>query len=107
MYELHGLLFDWDSAKAARNLYRHRVSFEAAAHVLADPEGYRRHVTFYDERHSRTEDRFITLGPVPVRLSVLLTVVWTESEQSIRIISARRATQAEEYRYAEETNPNR
>ncbi len=50
--------FEWDPAKAAANLKRHRVSFHEAAAVLDDPLS----TTFPDEAHSETEARFVTLG---------------------------------------------
>jgi hypothetical protein len=44
---------DWDSGKAARNLAKHRVSFEEAATVYADPYA----LSDRDWRHSVSEDR--------------------------------------------------
>ncbi len=81
--------FEWDPAKAAANLKRHRVSFHEAAAVLDDPLS----TTFPDEAHSETEARFVTLGAS--RQGTVLVVAHTERNDAIRIISARRATRRE------------
>jgi uncharacterized DUF497 family protein len=87
--------FDWDEEKARQNARRHGVSFEEAATVFGDPLS----LTIDDPAHSRDEDRFVTLG-----LSVdgrLLVVVHTERGDTVRIISARRATTRERTAYEE------
>jgi len=50
--------FEWDPAKAARNLAKHRVSFDEASTVFGDPLAG----TILDPRHSGEERRFITIG---------------------------------------------
>ena len=75
--------FDWDPAKAAANLRRHRVSFHEAAAVLDDPLS----TTFPDEAHSEEEMRFVTIG-ASTRGSVLV-VAHVERNDTVRIISAR------------------
>ena len=81
--------FEWDPAKAAANLKRHRVGFHEAAAVLDDALS----TTFPDEAHSEDEARFVTIG-VSRRGSVLV-VAHTERNNTVRIISARRATRRE------------
>ena len=81
--------FEWDPAKAAANVRRHRVSFHEAAAVLDDPLS----TTFPDEAHSEDEARFVTLGVS--RQGTVLVVAHTERNDAIRIISARRATRRE------------
>ena len=81
--------FEWDSEKAAANVRRRRVSFNEAATVLEDPLS----TTFPDEAHSEGEMRFVTVG-VSQR-GRLLVVAHTERNDTIRIISARRATRRE------------
>jgi uncharacterized DUF497 family protein len=81
--------FEWDPVKAAANLNRHRVSFHAAATVLEDPLS----TTFPDEAHSEEEARFLTIG-ASTRGQVLV-VAHTERNDTVRIISARRATRRE------------
>ena len=50
--------FEWDSAKAARNLRKHGVSFEEAVSVFYDPLA----ATGADPDHSEDEERFVTFG---------------------------------------------
>jgi uncharacterized DUF497 family protein len=81
--------FEWDPEKAAANVRRRRVSFNEAATVLEDPLS----TTFPDEAHSEGEMRFVTVG-VSQR-GRLLVVAHFERNDTIRIISARRATRRE------------
>ena len=46
-----GLRFEWEPAKAARNIRKHQVAFDEAATVFADPLA----AIFDDEEHSDTE----------------------------------------------------
>ncbi len=48
----------------------------------------------WDEKHSSQEDRYITIGSVNGLITVLF-VVYTERDERIRIISARRANAKE------------
>ena|SRR5713101_2748594 len=77
------------STKAAANLKRHRVSFHEAAAVLEDPLS----TTFPDEAHSEAELRFLTNG-VSTRGHILV-VAHLERNDTVRSISARRATRRE------------
>jgi uncharacterized protein len=81
--------FEWDRAKAAVNLKRHRVSFHEAAAVLEDPLS----TTFPDEAHSEAELRFLTIGASA--RGHILVVAHMERNDTVRIISARRATRRE------------
>ena len=91
--------FEWDTAKAAINLRKHGVSFERAARVFEDELS----ATFPDPDHSRRELRLITYGLATD--GKLLVVSHTERGGSIRIISARVATNKERKRYeTQETN---
>lgn len=83
--------FEWDPAKAVSNMRKHGVSFEEARSVFYDEFA----VQFFDEENSEAEDRFLMLGlSDEVRL---LIVCHCEREQgnTIRIISARKATKNE------------
>ena len=51
--------FVWDEAKARANLRKHRVSFQTAARVFADP-----HALTVQERIEGGEYRWQTLGRV-------------------------------------------
>jgi uncharacterized DUF497 family protein len=89
--------FEWNDDKAAKNLIKHRVSFEEAATVFDDVLS----ITFIDPDHSIQELREITIG-----LSLknrLLLVFSTERNNKIRIFSAREATKQERKKYEEST----
>lgn len=89
--------FEWDPAKALRNLAKHGVSFDEASTVFGDPLAG----TILDPRHSGEEPRFITIGRSMSQH--LITVAHAEPEDRIRIISARRATRRERRHYESET----
>jgi hypothetical protein len=88
--------FEWDSQKAAKNLRKHKVTFNEAATVFDDPLS----VTVTDPDHSAEEDRFIIVGQSYRRR--LLIVSFAERGDRIRIISARELTPAERRAYEEE-----
>ena len=90
-----GLLFEWNGAKAKRNLRKHKVSFEEASTIFGDPLS----VTIDDPMHSHQEERFVTVGQsVKHRL---LVVAHIDRGTRIRIISARKATHNEGKSYEE------
>jgi uncharacterized protein len=87
--------FEWDPRKDRENQKKHGVSFEEAQSVFFDDAA----VQFYDEEHSKKEDRFIMLG---ISLQSRILVVChceRKSGQVIRIISARKATKSERKYY--------
>jgi uncharacterized DUF497 family protein len=83
------LTFQWDKHKAQTNLAKHGISFQEAATVFGDSLS----VTIPDPDHSATEDRFVIVGHSHRRR--LLVVIFVERGDSIRVISARRATKNE------------
>jgi hypothetical protein len=87
--------FEWDPRKAASNLRRHRVSFEEAVGVFADPLAR----IFEDEDHSVAEQREIIIGHSARER--LLLVAFSQRAVTIRIISARKATRHERKDYEE------
>jgi uncharacterized DUF497 family protein len=89
------LEFEWDRRKASSNRRKHSVDFEEAMSVFGDPLA----ITIADPIHSETEDRFVTIGES--HRGRLIVVVFTDREERIRIISARRATRAERKNYEE------
>ena len=90
------LRFEWDPDKAASNVRKHQVSFEEATTAFADEAA----LVIDDPDHSDEEDRFILLG-LSARLRLLVVVhCYRESEESIRIISARKATRKERNQYS-------
>ncbi|MBU1187746.1 MAG: BrnT family toxin [Gammaproteobacteria bacterium] len=90
--------FEWDPAKAATNRRKHGVGFELAATVFRDSLALSR----FNEDHSETEERWVTLGQADN--GNLLVVVHTFQELNehnavVRIISARAATKHEQRDY--------
>ena len=92
-------MFSWDARKAARNLLKHGVSFGEAATVFADPIA----LDWADLAHSVSEARSKRLG---TSLSGrILIVAYTvrrlpDGKETIRIISARRASRKERNAYS-------
>lgn len=88
-----GYLFEWDTAKAKRNLGKHGVSFDEASTVFADPLA----LLMSDPDHSIEEERHVLLGMS--NRSRLLVVAFAERPPRTRLISARRATRRERRQY--------
>jgi len=86
------LRFEWDKSKAKKNYAKHGVSFHMAKGVFKDPFA----VEFLDDRQDYGEERFVIVGMVDGHL---LYVAFTERNEVIRIISARRATKHEQEAY--------
>ncbi len=91
-------MFEWDARKAAANRVKHGVSFEEAGTVFGDPDA----LDGSDRRHSEKELRFLRLGRAATGrvLIVAYTVRRRGDGESIRIISARRASRKERAAYA-------
>jgi len=87
--------FEWDPAKAEKNLKKHRISFEEASSIFYDLLS----VTGSDPDHSFGEERMLTFGVSSS--GRLLVVAHTERGETIRIISARIATRQERRIYEE------
>ena len=83
--------FEWDEAKAAANLKKHQVSFEAAKSVFFDEFG----VQFFDDDHSSDEERFLMLGMSSGAKLLIVCHCERGHGATIRIISARKATRRE------------
>ena len=84
----------WDPAKARVNLRKHRVHFSDAEAVLFDPLA----LTTGDQ-YVEGERRFVTLGSDAT--GQVLVVVYTYRGETIRLISARKATPGERKGYEE------
>ena len=86
-------MFEWDPRKAAANAAKHGVSFEDAVTVFLDPEA----LDGADQQHSSVESRFLRLGRSASGdlLMVACTFRRSGDAETIRIISARRASRRE------------
>jgi uncharacterized DUF497 family protein len=51
-------IFEWDETKSVSNFKKHKISFEEASTIFADPFL----ITFVDDFHSDREERFISIG---------------------------------------------
>jgi uncharacterized DUF497 family protein len=84
-------MFEWDTRKAQANREKHGVAFPDTFGVFEDPNA----ITIEDNRLN--EQRFVSLGMDA--FGRLLVVVYTWRKDSIRIISARKATRTEVREY--------
>lgn len=86
--------FSWSGRKRSLNLKQHGLDFVDAVVVF---EGLT--FTCEDDRFSYQEQRFVTLG---LLAGVPVSIVHTETEHEIRIISFRQATRREAQLYFSE-----
>jgi uncharacterized protein len=84
--------FQWDEEKRRINIAKHGVDFKDAIAVFRDDLGF----DFIDDRDDYGEIRMALIGMVGMRL---LTIVYTDRGDEVRIISARQSTKAEHNAY--------
>ena len=87
--------FQWDAKKAASNKQKHGINFDEAQSVFLDENAK----VISDPDHSEKEEGFIILG---LSSNIRLLVVchcYRENDNTIRIISARKATRSESKQY--------
>ena len=92
--------FEWDEAKADANARKHGVTFEVASTAFHDP----RLLTVADLEHSNTDERWFSVGCASNAVVLSLVYLWSGSDPAatnIRLISARKSTQAETLQYEE------
>jgi len=81
------MLFDWDEAKAASNIVKHGIAFEAVHDFEFDGA-----LIVDDDRRDYGELRKRAYGRIGDRLHVL---VFTQRATRVRVISLRRASRRE------------
>jgi uncharacterized DUF497 family protein len=88
---------EWDTRKAAVNRTKHGVSFEEAATVFGAPQA----LDGPDLRHSEKERRPLRLGRAATGRALMVadTIRRRGDGESVRIISARRASRKERTAY--------
>jgi len=86
--------FEWDPAKARSNLAKHGISFSDVETAFYD-----QYAISVPDPGASGEERFILVGMDA--LGTIVVVVYTYRGDSIRIISARRATRSEREGYEE------
>ena len=82
----------WDAVKAKSNRLKHRVFFSEVEPVFYDPNAIS-----FEDRESESEARFIVIGLDA--LARLVVVAYTYRDSAIRVISARKASKAEQKVY--------
>jgi uncharacterized DUF497 family protein len=85
--------FEWDEAKRQKNIRNHGIDFVDAVQIF---DGYT--ISVEDARFDYGETRYITLGMMR-NLLIILVVHTYKGDDTIRIISARKATKHEQKRY--------
>lgn len=87
--------YEWDESKNRVNIRKHGIDFLDVPSMFQHPM-----VTFLDQRKEYGEERWIGIG---ILKTILAIVVFAEpQEDTIRIISARKATKHEEQIYRDE-----
>ena len=92
---MEAIRFEWDERKNTVNQKKHGVSFEEARTVFYDENA----LLIDDPDHSQEEERFIILGMSNRANLLIVCHCYRESEEVIRIISARKATKNETSAY--------
>ena len=83
--------FTWDEAKRRSNLVKHGLDFADVPAVFGGIT-----FTFEDDRFDYGEERFITLGMLK---GMVVVIAHTERNDTVRIISMRKATKHEQKLY--------
>ncbi len=86
--------FEWDESKRQINLSKHSIDFADLPPLF---DGIT--VLLVDDRFDYGETRFTTLGLLN---GIVFLVVHTETDETIRLISARKASKYEEEYYFQE-----
>ncbi len=94
---MNDIEFSWDPKKAEINQKKHHITFEEATTVFYDADA----LVIDDPEHSTEEDRFIILGCSSKANLLIVCHCYRNSDQVIRIISARKATTNERNQYYE------
>jgi hypothetical protein len=87
--------FEWNPTKALTNVKKHGISFEEAKSVFFDDFA----LQFFDQENSGTEDRFLMLGMSIGTNLLLICHCERDDGNTIRLISARKATKNESKNY--------
>jgi len=85
--------FDWDDGNIVKNLIKHNISCRESEEVFLDDKL----VMVEDEKHSIKEKRYLIIGKNFE--GKILTIVFTNRNKKIRIISARVADKKERRLY--------
>lgn len=86
--------FEWDEIKNDRNIRKHGISFREGVTVFFDENA----LLIHDQEHSDEEERFLILG-ISAEARLLVVCHCIRHVDTIRIISARKATKREARQY--------
>jgi uncharacterized protein len=86
MYNIR-VIFEWDEQKRRENIRKHSIDFIDIPSMFGGPM-----LVWMDSRHEYGEDRWIGIG---ILGPIIAVVVYIEHGETIRIISARKATKYE------------
>ena len=84
--------YRWDSDKAKKNFRKHGIYFADAVAVFEDEN-----LLWQEDIGNYNETRFVVVGMD--HLTQTITVIFTFRDETIRIISARKATNSERKTY--------
>ncbi|NOT77606.1 MAG: BrnT family toxin [Bacteriovoracaceae bacterium] len=90
--------YSWDEKKARINFEKHGIRFEEAQVIWSDPFA----IEFLDSEEILKEERYLRIGINPARGTLLVVYCERDDGETIRIISARRATSFERQTYEKE-----
>ena len=85
--------FVWDQRKNRENIRKHGIDFHDVVEMFSRPM-----LVHLDARQDYGEDRWIGVGLLRNVVAVVVYVEWRD-EETIRIISARKATSYEKEEY--------
>lgn len=86
--------FEWDENKNKLNIKKHNIDFSDVPEMFKHPM-----LVSYDHREGYGEERWIGIGMLKI---IVVVVVFIEPDSdTIRIISARKATKYESKKYEE------
>lgn len=89
------MTFEWDEEKNRINIEQHGIDFKDALEVFFDKD----RIILTDDREKYFESREICIGKIGK--SIIITSVFTDRNDKIRIISARKANKRERSIYYE------
>jgi uncharacterized DUF497 family protein len=81
----------WDERKRTTNLRQHGLDFVDVEEIFKDET-----LTIIDDRFDYDEIRYVSFGMLH---AMVVAIVYTETDETIRIISLRKATRNEEREY--------
>ena len=87
--------FEWDPAKALRNVHKHGVSFTESRTAFSDEHA----IVLDDPDSAREEERYVLLGLSSALQLLVVVHCYRDEDRTIRLISARKATRTERARY--------